>query len=83
MQDVLSEPCKPWPTRRDDYVTAACWIHSTTPDPVLPHFMTPFKPLFGHSSLITFDILVPQANDTKETGDLYSFSRTDGTYFDR
>ena len=36
MQDSLSELCVPWPERCDEYVSPACWIKRTVPDPTLP-----------------------------------------------
>ena len=70
MQDVLSELCKAWPTRWDEYVAAACWIKRTMPDPALPSAMTPFQLLFGRSPRTTLDMLIPQVDDTEATGGL-------------
>ena len=64
MQDMLSELCKSWPSRWDEYVAAACWIKRTMPDPSLPSVMTPFQLLFGRSPRTTLDMLVPQMDDT-------------------
>ena len=73
MQDVLSEICKTWPTRSDEYVAPACWIKRTMPDPSLSSAMTPFHLLFGRSPRTTLDVLVPQMNDTETTGGLTDF----------
>ena len=73
MQDVLSELCKAWPTRWDEYVTAAFWIKRTMPNPSLPSAMTPFQLLFGRSPRTTLDLLVPQMDDTEATGGLSNF----------
>ena len=73
MQDVLSEICKTWPTRSDEYVAPACWIKRTMPDPSLSSAMTPFHLLFGRSPRTTLDVLVPQMDDTETTGGLTNF----------
>ena len=73
MQDVLSELCKAWETRWNEYVAAACWIKRTTPDPALPSAMTPFQLLFGRSPRTTLDMLIPQMNDTEAIGGLSNF----------
>ena len=73
MQDVLSELCKAWPTRWDEYVAAACWIRRTTPDPALPSAMTSFQLLFGCSPRTTLDMLIPQMDVTEAAGGLSSF----------
>ena len=73
MQDVLSELCKAWPTRWDEYVAAECWIKCTVLDPSLPSAMTPFQLLFGRSPRTTLDMLVPQMDDTGATGGLSNF----------
>ena len=71
--DVLSELCKAWPTRWDEYVALACWIKRTMPDPSLPSAMTPFQLLFGRSPRTSLDMLVPQMDDTEATGGLENF----------
>ena len=71
--DVLSELCKAWPTRWDEYVALACWIKRTMPDPSLPSAMTPFQLLFGRSPRTSLDMLVPQMDDTEATGSLENF----------
>ena len=70
MQDVLSEPCKSWPTRWDEYVAAACWIKRTMPDPLLPSAITPFPVPLRSSRRTTLDMLVPQMDDTEATSGL-------------
>ena len=71
--DVLSELCKAWPTRWDEYVALACWIKRTLPDPSLPSAMTPFQLLFGRSPRTSLDMLVPQMDDTEATEGLENF----------
>ena len=50
MHDVLSEICKTWASRRDKYVTPACWIKRTTPDSyarlLTPLSLEPFLVVF-------------------------------------
>ena len=73
MQDVLSEICKTWPTRWDEYVASACWIERIMPDLSLSSTITPFELLFGCSPRTTLDVLVPQMDDTENTGGLTNF----------
>ena len=73
MQDVLSEICKTWPTRMDDYVAPVYWIKRTTPDPSLPSAMTPFPLLIGRSPRTALDELIPRMDDTETTGGLTNF----------
>ena len=70
---VLSELCKSWPTRWDEYVALVCWIKRTMPDPPLPSAMTPFQLLFVRSPRTSLDMLVPQMDDTEATGGLENF----------
>ena len=65
MQDVLSEICKTWPTRWDEYVASACWIERIMPDLSLSSTITPFELLFGCSPRTTLDVLVPQMDDKR------------------
>ena len=70
---MLSELCKAWPTRWDEYVALACWIKRTMPDPSLPSAMTPFQLLSGRSPRTSLDMLVPQMDDIETTGSLENF----------
>ena len=71
MLDVLSELCKTWPTRWNEYIALACWTKHTMPDPFLPSTMTPFDLLFGPRT--SFNMLVPQMDDTEVTRGLENF----------
>ena len=55
MHDTLSELCKSWPERWDEYVDPACWIKRTLPDPSTPFNMSPFEILFGRTPRTTID----------------------------
>ena len=70
MQDVLSEICKTWPTRCDDYVAPACWIKRTIPDPSFPFTMTPFQLICRRSLRTKLDTFVPQMDGTETPVDL-------------
>ena len=73
MQEVLAELCTAWPDRWDEYVSPACWIKRTLPDPTLPSSMTPFELLFGRSPRTSLDTLVPRLDDTESTRGLENF----------
>ena len=62
-----------WLTWGDEYVALASGIKRTMPDPSLPSAMTPFQLLFDRSPRTSPEMLVPQMDDTKTTGDLENF----------
>lgn len=66
MQDVLSEVCRPWLERWDEYAELACWMKRTMPDPSLPKIMSLFQILFGRSPCTPVDALVLQVDDGEE-----------------
>ena len=72
MLDMLAELCIAWPKRWDQYVSPACWIKRTLPNPTLPN-MTPFELLFGRKPRISLDTLVPQIDATERSGGLDNF----------
>ena len=59
MHGVLSELCVSWPTRWDDYVRVATWIHRLTPDESLPGNATPYRMFFGRDPRTQLDELAP------------------------
>ena len=69
LHEVMTELCKNWPGRWDEYVGAACWIQRTTPNPRLPSSGTPFRILFGRDARSNLDALTPTLDgDTFRTG---------------
>ena len=73
MLDMLAELCIAWPKRYDEYVSPACWIKRTLPDPTLPKNMTPFELLIGRKPRVSLDTLVPQIDATDRSGGLDNF----------
>ena len=73
MLDMLAELCITWPRRWDEYVSPACWIKRTLPDPTFPIHMAPFELLFGRKLRIPLNTLVPQINATERSGGLDNF----------
>ena len=78
---MLAELYIAWPKRWDEYVSPACWIKRTLPDPTLPKNMTPFKLLFGRKLRISLDTLVPQIEATDRSGRLDNFVESRRQHF--
>ena len=73
LQEMLSELCKSWPDRWDEYVSPALWMKRTLPDVSLPSNMSPFELLFGRRPRTSLDTLVPGAGVTDNTKGLDNF----------
>ena len=68
IQDILSELGVAWPDRWDDYVSPACWVKRTLPDPSLPKNLSPFEMLFGRKPRTSLDSLLPRIDTDMEEG---------------
>ena len=53
MLDMLMKPCVAWPKKWNEYVSPACWIKRTLPDPTLTNNMTYFELLLGRKRPLT------------------------------
>ena len=73
IQDALSELCESWPERWDEYISPACWVKRTLPDPRLPGNMSPFEILLGRKPRTPLDTLTPQIDGADTAEGLDSF----------
>ena len=73
IQDALSELCEAWPDRWDEYISPACWVKRTLPDPRLPGNMSPFEILLGRKPRTPLDTLTPQIDGADSAEGLDSF----------
>ena len=73
LQEMLSELCKLWPDRWDEYVSPALWMKRTLPDASLPSNMSPFELLFGRPPRTSLDTLVPLSGEAENTRGLDNF----------
>lgn len=73
LQEMLSELCKVWPDRWDEYVSPTLWMKRTLPDANLPSNMSPFELLFGRPPRTSLDTLVPLSGETENTRGLDNF----------
>ena len=63
LQEMLSELCKAWPDRWDEYVSPALWMKRTLPDTSLPSNMSPFELLFGRPPRTSLHSCTPLRRD--------------------
>ena len=68
IHETLTELCKSWPRRWDEYVQPALWLHRTTPDPRLPNNATPFRLLFGRDCRTQMDATSPHPDNEGANG---------------
>ena len=72
---MLAQLCVAWPKRCDKYVSLACWIKRTLPDPMLPN-KTPFDGMFDRKPHISLNTLGPQYITRTELEDWTTSWRT-------